>query len=185
MDSNESHQGSRAGLWSDCERIRGFQLILTNLTRGAVQASGRKLLIRSWAPPPGGFPEIGKGSQDSDGFQQITPGGPCGPLVGLGKGSQDSDGYQRISPEEPCKPPYLEASRGVSWIPKDSLKSHAKVAFLVALECSVVSSSKQSNPIIPQARPKEDTPGGSRKEERVNKFPKLYMSIARVHLVNS
>ena len=34
-----------------CERIPGFLWIPTNLTRGAVQASGRKLLIRSWASP--------------------------------------------------------------------------------------------------------------------------------------
>ena len=81
MDSNESHQGSRAGLWSDWERIPGFQWIPTNLNSGAVLASGRKLLIRSWAPPRG-FPEIGKGSQDSNGFQRISPGEPCKPLVG-------------------------------------------------------------------------------------------------------
>ena len=78
-DSNESHQGSRAGLWSeafifvvvgphpwrlprDCEGILGFLRLTTNLTRAAVQASGRKLFNSSSSPS---FPEIVKGSQDS------------------------------------------------------------------------------------------------------------------------
>ena len=156
MDSNESH----------------------HLTRGAVQASGRKLLIWSW-PPPRGFLEIGKRSHA---LLTLT----LSYSNSLPRSLSHSHTLLILTlplTGEPCRPPYLEASRGVSWIPKYSLKSHAKVAFLVGLECSVVSYSKRSNPIIPQARPKGDPPEGSRKERTVNKFPKLYMSIARVHLV--
>ena len=74
MDSNESHQGSRAGLWSDWEKIPGFQWIPTNLNSGAVLATGRKLLIRSWAPPlPAASLRLGKDSKilmDSNESQQ-------------------------------------------------------------------------------------------------------------------
>ena len=57
MDTNESHQGSRASLWSEA-----FNLVLG-------------------PPTPGGFPQIGKGFQNSDGSQRISPGEPCRPLV--------------------------------------------------------------------------------------------------------
>ena len=147
-----------------------------------MQASGRKLLISSCPPHIGlyeicknskGFLKIFTGSSDFEWFQQNPPRKPRGLQVG-------KNCFHRHRILLIWKPPW-----GVSWIPKDSLKSHAKVAFQVALECSVVSYSKRSNPIISQARPKGDPPGGSRKERTVNKFPELYMSIARVHLVNT
>ena len=124
MDSNESHQGSCAGLWSDWEKIPGFQCMDTNESHQGSRASlwseafnlvlgppleaslklGKDLRIPMdsneshqgsraglWSeafnlvmgpPPPGGFLEIGKGSQDSNGYQRISTAEPCWPLVG-------------------------------------------------------------------------------------------------------
>ena len=83
MDSNESHQGSCTGLWSDWERSPGFQCMDTNEShqgsRASLWSEAFNLVL---GPPAGGFPEIEKGSQDSNGFQRISPGEPCRPLVG-------------------------------------------------------------------------------------------------------
>ena len=98
MDPNETHQGSRASLWSEA-----FTLVLGPPPPEASLKLGKDLRIPMdsneshqgsraglWSeafnlvmgPPPGGFPEIGKGSQVFNGFQRILPGEPCRPLVG-------------------------------------------------------------------------------------------------------
>ena len=81
MDSNESHQGSRAGLWSDWESTNESH----QGSRASLWSEAFNLVLGT---PPGVFPEIGKGSQDSDGFQRISPWGAVQAPSRIGKGSR-------------------------------------------------------------------------------------------------
>ena len=91
MDTNESQQRSRAGLWSEAfNSVLGPPLPAASLRL----RKDLKILMDSNEPQQGsraglwseasprGFPEIGKGSQNSNGFQRISTGEPCRPLVG-------------------------------------------------------------------------------------------------------
>ena len=88
----------------DCDRILRFLLISMNLTREAVHVFGRKLLISSWAPPPW---RLSRDCERIPGFRWIPMNLTRGAVQAsgrIGKGSQDSNGYQRISTAEPCRP---------------------------------------------------------------------------------
>ena len=80
MGSNESPQGSRAGLWSkafrhgprpwklprDCDRIPRISLDSNESHQGGCAGPWSEAFNLVLGPPPGGFPEIVKASQDSN-----------------------------------------------------------------------------------------------------------------------